>query len=39
MSKKRKKIRKQKLADQKETRIKKLIKKAKKENKLKKADA
>ena len=36
MSKKRKKIRKQKLADQKETRIKKLIKKSKKENKLKK---
>ena len=38
-SKKRNKIRKQKLADQKETRIKKLIKKTKKENKLKIANA
>ena len=39
MSKKRKKIRKQKLADQKGTRIKELVKKSKKENKLKKANA
>ena len=39
MPTKRKKISKQKLADQKETRIKKLIKKSKKENKLKKANA
>ena len=38
MSKKRKKIRKQKLAEQKETRIIKLINKSEKENKLKKTN-